>query len=304
MAESKIAVLGAVAANGGIAVAKYAAAAFTGSSAMLSEAFHSTIDMGDGLLLLFGQHRAKRPPDKAHPFGHGRELYFWAFVVAVMIFGVGGGLSIYEGVDHVIRPREVTEGIWNFVVLGIAFVFEGISWVISFRTLRKRWKETPMTEVIRETKDPTVIAVLLEDSAALLGILVAFGGVSLSMALHSPIPDGVASVIIGLILCGTALVLAREAKGLLVGEAASRHTQERIREVLDNEQDVAKVGGMLTMQLGPNEILVNAQVHFKEELEGDDLRAAVHRLSRQLREVDQSIRYVFLSFEDDGAARV
>lgn len=297
--ESKAAVLGAVFANVAIAVSKFIVAGITRSSSMLSEAIHSTVDTGDGLLLLLGQHRSKKRPDEKHPYGYGPELYFWTFVVAVLIFGVGGGMSIYEGILHILHPEPLMNPVWNYVVLGLSFVFESCSLSLALRKLRKdqEREDRSLREIIFTTKDPQVVAVFFEDSAALLGLVVAFLGVFFSHQLRIPQLDGVASIIIGLLLATVALLLARKAKDLLVGEAADPRTQQRIREVVESDPAVERMGPSLTMQLGPDEVLLNMQVDFRDELSGQELEQAIDRLEKKIRDAKPEVRRIFIELQ-------
>lgn len=218
---SRRVILAALIGNSLISLTKYFAAAFTGSSAMFSEAIHSTVDTGNQALLLYGLGRAQKKPDKEHPFGYAQEVYFWAFMVAILVFSVGAGVSLYEGVHKVLHPEPITSAYVNYIVLGLAMIFEGVAWVIAFREFNSRRGRRSFFQAMQETKDPSVLTVLLEDSAALLGLMVAFVGIYLGQALEMPVLDGVASVVIGLILAGTALLLAVETKSLLIGESAS-----------------------------------------------------------------------------------
>src|SRR4030095_15751447 len=221
--ESKVAVFAAIAGNLAIAATKLVAAFFSGSSAMLSEGIHSIVDTGNGLLLLVGLRKSRKPADSRHPFGHGKELYFWPLVVAIMIFALGGGMSVYEGVTHLMHPTHA-DPTWNYVVLGIAFVFESISSVFAFKAFRGELKGQSPLAAIRASKDPTSFTVLFEDTAALLGLVVAFLGIFLGSVLHNPYFDGIASIVIGLILAVVAGFLAYETKGLLIGEGVNPET--------------------------------------------------------------------------------
>ena len=223
--ERPIVVYAAIAANFGIAIAKFVAAALTGSSAMISEGIHSLVDTGNQGLLLLGLRQSRRPPDVEHPFGYGKELYFWSLIVAIVIFGVGGGVSIYEGITHILDPSPLEDPLVNYIVLGLAFVLEGASWVVALREVSSQ--TTPdegLVTTIRTAKDPSVITVLLEDSAALVGLMIAAVGIYLSHALEDPRIDGMASLAIGGVLVLVALFLAAEARGLLVGERADPET--------------------------------------------------------------------------------
>jgi len=217
MAESRIAIYGAIGANLAIAATKFAVAGVTGSSAMLSEGIHSAVDTCNGVLLLVGTWRSELPASDEHPFGHGKELYFWSLIVAVLIFGVGGGVSFYEGVLHVREPTPLTDPFWNYVVLGAAALFEGISFAIALRQFRREARGRPLWQALRGSKDPTTVTVLAEDSAALAGLAIAAVGVYASHVLDRPEVDGMASIAIGLLLAGVAVLLVRESRSLLVG---------------------------------------------------------------------------------------
>ena len=291
--ESNLAVWAAFFANVAIAVTKFIAAALSGSSAMFSEAIHSLVDSTNELFLLWGQHRAHRPADEAHPFGHGHELYFWTLIVAINVFGVGGGVSIYEGLQH-LSPHPLEGAGVSYLVLGIALAFEALSWTIGYRRLHRNAQARSVWRQMRETKDPRLTAVVLEDSAALVGIALAFLGVSLSHALHAPWIDGAASIAIGCVLAVVALLLAREAKGLLLGESASRPQREEIARLTAADGSVAKVVRALTLQLGPKEILLNMDVRFRRGLSAEEVTQAIERLERTLQARFPEIRHIFI----------
>ena len=288
--RENIVLYGALAANLGIGVAKFIAAGITGSSSMLTEGVHSCVDSGNQILLLYGQHRAKRAPDVVHPFGYGRELYFWAFVVAILIFAVGAGVSVYEGYRHILRPEPLLDPLVNYIVLAIAAVMEGASWTIAMREFAKSKGGSGWWRAIRQSKDPAGFIVLFEDSAALAGLAIAGIGVWASHYFADPRIDGVASVVIGLILGLVAVLLAREAKGLLIGERANPHVVETVRDIIARHPAVTTVNHVRTIHTAPGAIFVAASVDFDdqvtmgaaetmiEELE-DDLRAAVPLLS-------------------------
>jgi cation diffusion facilitator family transporter len=304
-AESKVAVVAAVAGNLAIAVSKFVAAAFTGSSAMLSEAIHSLVDTGNGSLILLGMRRSRKPPDHEHPFGYGRELYFWTLIVGVLIFGVGGGMSIYEGVGHIRHPAPSENPIWSYAVLGVASVFEGATWYFGWKAFRKELRGRGVLETIVATKDPTSFAILLEDSAALAGLLLAFLGVFLGRLFDVPALDGAASILIGLLLCTVALVMVRESKGLLVGEGAERSTVADIRAMVAADPSVARVTRLLTLYLGPQEVLLTVALNFRPETSAVEIRRAVARLKTAVQGRYPRIRHIFFdaaSISDDSRA--
>ncbi len=268
--RDNIVLLGALAANMGIAIAKFVAAALTGSSSMLTEGVHSLVDCGNQLLLLYGQKRARRAPDAARPFGYGRELYFWAFVVAILIFAVGAGVSIYEGYLHVTRPEPLADPMINYVVLGVAFVLEGSSCLLAVREFDRKRGQSGWWQAIHESKDPASFIVLFEDSAALVGLAVAGCGVWASHAYDRPALDGYASIAIGLLLAVVAAVLAREAKGLLIGERADPTIVARIRTALQARPEIVGVNHVRTIHTGPETVFVAISADF-----ADDLRVGV-----------------------------
>ena len=302
--ESRTAIIAAILANIAIAITKFGAAFITGSSAMLSEGIHSLVDTGNGGLLLFGIHASQKRPDVEHPFGHGKELYFWSFVVAVAIFAVGCATSIYEGVTHLVSPHETGNPFWNYLVIGFAVVFEGISWFFGWKAFRFAKGRRGILEAIRKTKDPSIFMVFFEDSAALLGLLVAFVGILIGRLVNSPYPDAVASIVIGIILGFVSFILAYESKGLLIGEGVDPETLAKLRSVIGADQDVEHVSRLLTMHFGPHEVLLNLEVTFRDELSAVDVRTAVKRLRNEVKKVNPDITRIFFaseSFEKDEA---
>lgn len=297
--ERPIAVYGAMAANATIAVAKGVAALFTGSSAMLSECIHSLVDTANEGLLLLGMHRAKRQPDADHPFGYGKEVYFWSLIVAIVLFGIGGGISFFEGVTHL--TGHVGEGgsspVWNYAVIAIALVAEGTSWTIALREFLPSFKDQGVLSAIRNAKDPTVVTVLLEDTAALAGLVFAFLGVFLSELTGSPVFDGIASMLIGLTLATVSAFLAYESRSLLIGETADPAVVAGIREVAGKDPEVSIVGQPLTMHLGPNEILLNLDVRFQPGLSSERVMSVVDRLEQAIRTRYPEIRRIFIEAE-------
>lgn len=291
---SRKVIYAALAGNLAIAVTKFAAAAYTGSSAMLSEAIHSAVDTGNQGLLLLGLRRAARPPDPQHPFGHGMELYFWAFVVALLIFSLGGAFSIYEGIHKISAPEPMRNAWVNYAVLALAIVFEGFSFRVALREFRSMHLGEPLWGAIRASKDPSVFAVLLEDSAALFGLFIAIIGVALSQWLDMPALDGVASVIIGLLLVATAVFLARETLSLLTGESASRRSLDDVRAVLAADPRVAAVDELLSMQLGPREVLLAITIDFRDDLDGEEVERAAAELTLAVEDSHPEITRLFM----------
>jgi cation diffusion facilitator family transporter len=285
---SKQAVYAALLGNVLVAATKTVAALWTGSSAMTSEAIHSFVDSGNEILLLYGQHRASRPPDAEHPLGHGRELYFWSFIVALLIFAIGSGVSLYQGIAHIRQPEPIQDPWINYLVLAIALLFEGGSWVISVKqfrstTARGRLGLYDFYEAFRKSKDPPSFMVLFEDTAALLGIVLAAAGTFAATHWGMPQLDGVASVLIGCVLGATAIVLARESKSLLVGESASGELAKSIMDIAARNPAVLRVNGMLTAQLAPDQILVALSLEFSDNLRVPELEERVIEIERSIR---------------------
>ncbi|MBZ9772721.1 cation diffusion facilitator family transporter [Mesorhizobium sp. CO1-1-8] len=297
---SKTVIYAALAGNLAIAVTKFAAAFFTGSSAMLSEGVHSLVDTGNGGLLLYGMHRAARPADRTHPLGHGRELYFWSFIVALLVFALGAGVSFYEGVIHIMAPEPVANGKVNYIVLGLSFLFEGSSWLVALREFRKQKGKQGWLRAVQSSKDPSVYTVLFEDSAALLGLIVAFAGILAAELLEMPELDGAASIGIALILGATAIFLARESKGLLIGEPASPEVQMKVLAIAQQDPAVQRANGVLTVHMGPTEIVAGLSIEFEDHLTAPEVEACVERLEAQLRKEMPEITRLFVKPQTSG----
>ena len=300
--ESHFAIYASIAANLAIAASKFTAAAITGSSGMLAEGIHSLVDSGDGFLLLLGRSRAKQPPDRQHPLGHAQELYFWSFIVAIVFFAVGGGMSVYEGIVHVLHPEPVTEVTWSYVTLGLALLFDGTSFVIATRNFVGRIGDQGVISAMLASKDPSVFSVVLEDSADLVGIVLAFLGVFLSRQLDMPVLDGVASIGVGLVLATVAVFLGIQCKGLLVGESADPETVDRIEEVVRADPHVRRFDPPVTIHLGPHDILVALGIEFERTLSAPDVAAAVVRIEKQIRERIPGVGHIYV--ESQGEAEV
>ncbi len=296
-------VIAAFIGNGLIAITKFGAAAVTGSSAMFSEAVHSIVDTGNQALMLYGIKRSQRPADARHPFGYGRELYFWAFIVAMLLFSTGAGVSVYEGVHKILDPQPVTDAYINYIVLGLAMVFEGAAFWFAFKEFNRVKGGRGYFAAVRVSKDPALFTVLLEDAAALLGLVIAFVGITLAQVLDMPALDGVASVAIGLVLAGTALLLAYESKGLLIGEAAKPEVLAKLRRILGAEHGVDRINEILTMHMGPRDVLLNLSLDFRSSLSSDEVEAEVTRLERQIKAALPEITRVFIEAESRGRGR-
>jgi cation diffusion facilitator family transporter len=306
--ESKAAIIAAIVGNIAIAVTKFAAAAISGSSAMLSEAIHSLVDTGNGGLLLYGIKQSKQRPDYSHPFGHGKELYFWSLIVGIMIFTGGGALSVYEGIHHVIYPQPLESASMNYIVLALAFVFESISWWFGWKAFRPIKGKQGILQAIHTSKDPSTFMVVIEDTAALAGLVTAFFGVFLSHQLNNPRLDGVASIIIGTMLCLISIFLVYESKELLIGEGMDKEDVKGIHALAEKDKAVERVELARTMHFGPHEVLLALGVKFKEGLSGAEVRAAVRRLEKTIRAEYPDIKRVFfesvsLTDEDRKDAR-
>jgi cation diffusion facilitator family transporter len=266
---------------------------------MLSEGIHSAVDTFNGILLLVGLKLSQRPATPEHPFGHGKELYFWSLIVAVLIFGLGGGLSFYEGVQQVRHPTPMQNPMWNYVVLGIAAVFEGSSFVIALRQFLKLAGNTPFWEALHRSKDPTTYTVLAEDSAALIGLVVAALGIALSQRFDKPVLDGVASLVIGLLLAAVAVALIWESRSLLIGEGIRPETARAIRSIALAQPKVRDVGRVLSMYVGPDDVLVTMDLDFEDGTAAADAGAAIAAIERQVRERYPMIKRLFI---EAGAA--
>lgn len=294
MAESKVAIYGAIGANVAIAATKFVVAGITGSSAMLSEGIHSAVDTFNGVLLLVGIRLSQRPATPEHPFGHGKELYFWSLIVAVLIFGLGGGVSFYEGIQHIRKPEPMRDPTWNYVVLALAFVFEGTSFLIALRQFRAQARGVPFWCALGQSKDPTTYTVLAEDSAALIGLAVAALGIYLSHRFGMPELDGAASVVIGLLLAGVAVLLIGQARGLLIGEGIRPETARAIRSLAMEQPSVSDVGHVLSMYIGPDEVLAIVDVNFKEGTATGEAADAITAIEGQVRARFPMIRRLFI----------
>lgn len=294
---SKAVIFAALIGNTLISITKFVAAALTGSSAMLSEGIHSLVDTGNQVLLLHGLKQAKKPADESFPFGHGKEVYFWSFIVAILIFALGGGISIYEGIEHIRHPEPIANPVINYVVLGLAITFEGAAWYFAFREFSRVKGKWGYLEAIQRAKDPSIFVVLFEDTAALLGLLVALLGITLSQLTGILIFDGMASVIIGFILVGTAIWLAYETKGLLIGESANQYIVSGIRKILKANDLVEHVNEVLTMHMGPDFVLANISVDFHDANQVGELESVINDLSSTIKMQYPQVKRIFIEAE-------
>ncbi|MEH2048791.1 cation diffusion facilitator family transporter [Nostoc sp.] len=301
--SSKKTIFAAMGSNLAIAITKFIAAAITGSSAMMSEGIHSVVDTVDQLVLLLGIRRSQKPADASHPFGYGQELYFWTFIVALLVFAIGGGMSIYQGITHLINPSPLEDPMWNYIVLGIAILLEGFSWTVALKEFLPTKGKQNFWQAIKNSKDPTVLTILFEDTAAILGLFVALIGIFLGHLFNNVYFDGIASIIIGIILAIVAVVLARESKGLLVGESADPQTIANIRSLSKTEPGVKEVIRVLTMQLAPKEVLLNLELQFFHNLTGEQIALTVESLEASIRQKHPEIKQIFIEAKSLTASR-
>jgi cation diffusion facilitator family transporter len=298
---SRKVIYAAIVANLGIAAAKFIVAAITGSAAMLAEGIHSAVDTGNEFLLLIGERNSEKPPDRRHPFGYGKALYFWALLVALSVFSLGGGLSIYHGISALRHPEPLEDPMWNYVVLGVSACFEGYSWNVSRKALNKRRKPgASLWQTVHASKDASVFTVFIEDTAALLGLAIAATGITLGYVFDSPYFDPAASVLIGVLLVGAAFALARETGALLVGEGIGADATRRVCEILRDDPSIEDVGKLLSMQLGPDEVLLTAAVRFNRGMRIDEVEAAIERLEKAVAAAYPAIRHIYF---ESGALR-
>jgi len=292
--SNKIVVYAALFGNLAIALVKFVAAYITNSSAMLSEAIHSVVDTLNEILLLYGMKKAEQRPDAHHPFGYGRELYFWAFIVALMVFALGAIVSIYQGILHIIHPEEMQDPMINYIVLGIAILCEGFSWTVALRTFRKMKGKMGYFEAFRRSKDPTTFTVLFEDTAALVGLFIALIGIFLAHQLNIPELDGAASILIGVVLAVSAWLLARETKGLLLGETADPRLRENVLNIAQQDAAVYSANGVLTEQMGAHQVIASLSLEFKDDLTSDEIEACVNRIEAQIKQLHPEIITLFV----------
>jgi cation diffusion facilitator family transporter len=291
---SKRVVIVGLAANALIFVAKTTTALATGSSALLAESFHSAVDTANSLLLLFGQRRSQKPPDELHPFGHGKELYFWTFVVSVSMFAVGGVMSVSEGVRHLLHPEPITAVRWAYIVLAISAAFSAVSLVIGLREINRRRGKRGLIEFIRESKDPTVFTVVLEDIGDIGGEIIAILAILLSTKLNMPRFDGAGSILIGAVMITVSGFLANESRGLLIGESATKEQVEAIKKLVAADPAVEHVGNLMTMQLGPEQVLLNLEVEFYPQGSIEALEQTIERITREIQRKEPTVKQVYL----------
>jgi cation diffusion facilitator family transporter len=291
---SHLVIYAALAGNLAIAIAKFVAAGVSGSSAMLSEGVHSLVDTANELLLLYGLHRAEKQPDPTHPFGYGRELYFWSFIVALLVFAAGAGVSGYEGIQHILHPEPATNHMVSYIVLGVSILFESASWVVALREFRSTKGKAGYFEAFRRSKDPSVFTVLLEDTAALLGLVIALIGVASAQVLQMPVLDGVASLGIAAVLAMAAFLLARETKGLLIGESAHPKVAQAILEVANADRDLRTANGVTTTQMGPNQVVATLSAEFEDDRTTPQIEACITRIEDAVKQQFPELTALFV----------
>ncbi len=302
--SSKKVIYAALIGNGLISITKFIAAAITGSSAMLSEGIHSVVDTGNQVLMLHGINRSKKPADSKFPFGYGKEIYFWSFIVAILIFALGAGISIYEGISHLMHPRPVESPHINYIVIGFALVFEGAAWYFAFKEFTKAKGKWDYLTAVSRAKDPSIFVVLFEDSAAMLGLVVAFLGIFLGEVTGIPYFDGAASVVIGLILAGTAIWLAYETKGLLIGESANESIVIGIRDIIGDYEEVEHVNEVLTLHMGPDFILVNMSIDFRDSVTAARVESVIGQIDKEIKSRFSQIKRIYIESEPMAKALV
>ena len=293
-AGAKTAVWAALIGNVLVAVTKAGAAAFTGSSAMLSEAVHSFVDTGNEVLLLYGMHAARKRADRDHPIGYGRELYFWSFIVALLVFALGAGVSIYQGVHRVLHPQPIENAMVSELVLAASFVFEGWSWLISLRQFNKAKGDLGYYEAFRKSKDPPLFMVLFEDSAALIGIAIAAAGIALAAKFDLPLADGISSILIGLVLVCTSTLLARESKSLLIGEKADSALVKSILAIANGACGTSRANGVLTIQMAPDQIMAAMSFEFDDALTAPQIEEMIADIERRIHAAHPEVTSLFI----------
>lgn len=295
--SSKKAIYGAIIANSAIAVCKFVASFFTGSSTMLSEGIHSLVDTGNGILLIFGINRSRRPADSNHPFGYGNEIYFWSFVVAILIFALGGGIALYEGVEHLRHPEPIKDVFWNYIVLGLAMIFEGAALRVALKQFKKSRGDHSFLRALIATKDSSTAAIVIEDTAALAGLILAFISLALSQITGILYFDGIGSISIGLLLISVSLFFAVECHGLLVGEGLIQKDIEKINDILSRHELVIEFKRPLSLYFGPNEVLVNLDVNFVKRLQAVEIEKAIDEIESQIKGAIPSVNRIYIEAE-------
>lgn len=295
--SSNKAIYGAIIANSLIAISKFIAAAATGSASMLSEGIHSLVDTGNGILLLFGIKKSKKPADIEHPFGYGNEIYFWSFIVAILIFALGGGIALYEGIHHLQHPAEITNPKWNYIVLCLAIVFEGTAFRVAMKQFNKTRGDESFYQSLKDSKDLPTVAIIIEDSAAVIGLLIALICLILGQVTGIVYFDGLGSVLIGLLLISVSFFFAIECKGLLVGEGLMLADINKIKDILRKNDNILVFGPVLSLYFGPNEVLVNLDVNFKDELTSDEIEQTIDKVEAEIKKEVPKVNRIYIEAE-------
>lgn len=301
--KKRLSIYAALVANVLIAATKFTAGAFTNSSSMIAEGIHSLVDTINELLLLYGIHRSEKKPDKMHPFGYGKELYFWSFIVALLIFGLGGGLSVYQGVYHILHPQALSDAGWNYIVLGSSILFEGTSFIISLRAFNKVRGKTPLWQAIIQSKDPSRFLVLFEDGAAVAGLFVVLVFMRINQVYNAPVLDGVASVIVGLLLVFTSAVLARESRSLLIGEGITPEAKQQMTTLIEKDEAVERIALIFSDYQSPDTILLMLIIEFKKNLDISAITASIDRLRSEIKNRFELIEYIIIEPQTDNLER-
>jgi cation diffusion facilitator family transporter len=292
--STKRVVYAALAGNLAIASIKFVAATMTGSSAMLSEGVHSLVDTINELLLLYGLRRAEKPPDITHPFGYGRDLYFWSFIVALLVLALGAGVSFYEGVTHLQNPEPMQKGIINYVVLGASYLCELASWRVGLQAFRNAKGKQGYFSAFKASKDPSLFIVLFEDGAAIIGLMIATIGIITAQIFNMPSLDGVGSIGISLVLVTSSMLLARETKQLLIGEAASPFVRESILRIAEADPEVRSANGVFTIQMGPSQVLAALSAKFHDGLTTEQIELCIGRIEAAIKQAHLDVMIVFI----------
>jgi cation diffusion facilitator family transporter len=294
MEKNYASIYSALAADVLIATTKFFAGAYSNSSSMISEGIHSLVDSTNQVLLLYGMKRSKKAPDKFRPFGYGKELYFWSFIVSILIFGLGGGISVYQGIIHIRHPLPLEDPTWNYLVLGFSIIFDGASFIIAVRNFNKMRGELSFWKAVIRSKDPASFIVLFEDGAAVAGLLIVFIFMKISHAYNIPVLDGIASVSVGFLLIFVSFILARESRSLLMGEGIAPETQKKIVALTEKDPAVIKVTKVLSTYESPEEVVLMLIDYFKEHLDTAEITGAIDRIRKNIREQFQLIEFVII----------
>lgn len=297
MASSNKSIYSALAANLLIALTKFIAGFFSNSAAMIAEGVHSVVDTANQVLLLFGLRQSRKKPDATHPFGYGKELYFYSFIVSILIFGLGGGVSMFQGIYHIIHPDVLGIPKWNYIVLGISVIFEGSSLVIAAKEFNKLRGDNTWWQAITKSKDPSTFLVLFEDSAAVIGLFIVAICMYLGHTYHINYMDGLASLLVGILLICVSLILARESRSLLMGEGIGSTTKKRITEIVEQDQDVLKLMHILSTYQSPSEIVLMLIIAFKKNLDTAGINEAISRVRNIVKDEYNLVHFVIIQPE-------